>query len=214
MSIKSKVFAGAAALSVMAGGLGVAGAMTAQAATPSCGSRCVSIYTEGWGAGNILDVYKRVDKVGQKVILWAPSNYDPAEDFTAAFEGSVHSFYEAGLASAALNLHYGKDPAFELEYAPYGVESGLCVGVAKTAANGEAVTLQQCGASSKSVWVVDRAQGTKNGVPLINGSDTNFADPYVLTNRAGVLYTQQLSGFSNGTINDNQIWAGEAGVQL
>ena len=55
------------------------------------------------------------------------------------------------LVSSAVELHYGSglgtatgpngfpnDPAFELEYTPYGVGSGLCVGVAWTAAPGRA----------------------------------------------------------------------------
>ena len=83
-------------------------------------------------------------------------------------------FYAAGMVTAALALHYGcvagvspagmndcsgrrdfNDPAFEIEYTPFGVDSGLCVGVAATAVQEEGVTLQECGASSKTVWAVD-----------------------------------------------------------
>ena len=94
------------------------------------------------------------------------SNSDPAEDFSAELSGSVSDFYAAGMVSSALALHYGctsaptvlganiqcstinpgtNDPAFELEYAPFGRDSGLCVGVASTAAAKEHVTLQGCG---------------------------------------------------------------------
>ena len=66
-----------------------------------------------------------------------------------------------------MELHYGggstspggvksaDDPAFEIEYAPYGVQSGLCVGVAATAAQGGKVSLQPCGVTSKTVWIAD-----------------------------------------------------------
>ena len=85
-------------------------------------------------------------------------------------------FYAAGMVDAAMALHYGcvaadrssragprcrsgptdlNDPAFEIEYTPYGVDSGLCVGVATTAFQDEGVTLQPCGVSSKTVWIVD-----------------------------------------------------------
>ncbi len=102
------------------------------------------------------------EKVGQPIILFRTANYDPAEDLTVAFQGTVADFFAARLVSAALNLHYGggakgfpNDSAFENEYAPFGVDSGLCLGVAATAFNDEGVTLQPCGVSSKTVWIVD-----------------------------------------------------------
>ena len=76
------------------------------------------------------------------------------------------------------------DPAFEIEYAPFGVDSGLCSGVAATAYQGEHVTLQPCGVSGKTVWIVDFNENNFDnfpGVPLINGSNTNFSHPFVLT---------------------------------
>ena len=35
------------------------------------------------------------------------------------------------------------------------MDSGLCVGVAMTAFQNEKVSLQPCGVSSKTVWIVD-----------------------------------------------------------
>ena len=81
--------------------------------------------------------------------------------------------------SSAVELHYGAglglperpdcrgngfpdDPAFELEYTPFGVGSGLCVGVASTAAQGTKVSLQPCGASSKTVWIVDTLDSARS----------------------------------------------------
>ena len=65
------------------------------------------------------------------------------------------------------------------------MDSGLCVGVAATAAQGSDVSLQPCGVSSKTVWITDTIDtpATLRGgyVPLINGSDTNFSHPFVLT---------------------------------
>jgi hypothetical protein len=214
MSIKSKVLGGTAALAVMAGGLGVAGAVTAHAATPSCGSRCVALTNPA--LGGVTDVYKRTAKVGQAVITWGATNYDPAEDFTFAAQGTVHQFYKAGLASSALNLHYSKDLAFEIQYTPYGVDTGLCIGTGSVAGNGTKVTLQPCGNSSKTLWVFDKADASWSGSapvsPLINGSDQNFATPYVLTDSNGSLVTRTLNKFSNGTIVDSQIWTYAKGV--
>ena len=64
------------------------------------------------------------------------------------------------------------------------MDSGLCSGVAATAYQGEGVTLQPCGVSGKTIWIVDFNENNFNnfpGVPLINGSNTNFSHPFVLT---------------------------------
>jgi hypothetical protein len=259
MSIKSKVFAAAATLTLV-GGVGAASALTAgsaSAATPSCGWTCVDIFSHNYGThhhpGFVMDVLRQGEKVGQPVILFRTSNSDPAEDFTIAYQGQVSDFAAAGLMSPALALHYGggcefwnnvghppvptcqkyfpNDFAFEFEYAPYGVDSGLCVGTPTTAAQDTFVSLQPCGASSKTVWVVDIANSTGHSffnlyVPLINGSTTNFSHPYVLTYPQNSyptdmprpqLTTQTLQQFSNGgfvnggTVNANQEWGGDFG---
>lgn len=213
MSIKSKTIAGAAALSMVIGGVGVATAGAANAATPSCGPTCVTYFTQHQGKGAVLDVYKRVAKVGQKIILWPPSNIDPAQDFVYMAQGTVNHFFRLGLVSAALKLHYGRDQAFELEYAPYGVGTGLCVGVGTTAKNLTQVSLQMCGASSKSLWVEDSADASGGFEPLINGSNNNFSHPFVMTSHAGnQVITYQLGKFSDGTVSDHQMWAPWFGV--
>ncbi len=152
-----------------------------------------------------MDVFKQGERVGQPIILFRQSNGDPAEDFTISYQGQVSDFLAAGLVSQNVALHYGggcefyapgapattdncdvfypNDFAFEVEYAPYGVNSGLCVGVASTAVNGTDVSLQPCGVTAKTVWIqdVDNATGFVDSyAPYINGSDTNFSHPYVL----------------------------------
>jgi len=244
MSIKSKVLAAAATLT-MVSGVGLAGTLTAgtaSAATPSCGHNCVDIFSRQFGTHKtpnfVVDVLRQGEKVGQPMILFRTANFDPAEDFTYAFQGTVADFFAAGLVSAAVNLHYGggaagfpNDPAFELEYAPFGVDSGLCMGVAATAFNDEGVTLQACGVSSKTVWIVDTFDSPttiRNGyVPLINGSDTNFSQPFVLTypnirfptdKPRPQLVVTNITGSSHGggpvegTVNDDQLWGADLGI--
>ncbi len=48
MSIKSKVFAAAATLTLV-GGVGAAGAISASAATPSCGFTCIEVFNHNFG---------------------------------------------------------------------------------------------------------------------------------------------------------------------
>ncbi len=244
MSIKSKVLATAATLTLV-GGIGTAGALTAgtaSAATPSCGHSCIDVFSHQFGTHRspnfVVDVLRQGEKVGQPIILFRTANFDPAEDFTVAFQGTVADFFAAGLVSAAVNLHYGggakgfpNDFAFENEYAPFGVDSGLCLGVAATAFNDEGVTLQPCGVSSKTVWIVDTFDSPTtlfNGyVPLINGSDTNFSHPFVLTYPNNSFPTDMprpqlvvtnITGSSNGpgpvlgTVNVNQLWGADFGI--
>ena len=248
MSIKSKVFAAAATLTLV-GGVGSMAAVSAGAATPSCGRNCIDIFSRQFGTHRqpnfVLDVWRQGATVGQPIILFRTSNSDPAEDFTTSFQGLTSEFNAAGLVSNAVALHYGcagqfgnnsctrgvDDPAFEVEYAPYGVDSGLCVGLARTAYQNEHVSLQPCGVSSKTVWIVDTndspATIRHDYVPLINGSDMNFSHPFVLTYPKNgfptdkprpQLFVQNLTGFSHGrgtpigSVQDNQLWGADWGV--
>jgi hypothetical protein len=259
MSIKSKVFAAAATLTLV-GGVGAAGALTAgtaSAATPSCGPACIDIFSHQFGTHKspnyVVDVLRQGNKTGQPVILFRTANYDPAEDWTLAFQGTVADFYAAQLVGAPVALHYGcipgsggnfpdcygqthfavNDPAFEIEYAPFGVDSGLCMGVVATAFNDEGVTLQPCGTSSKTVWIADIFDSPSTlfsgYVPVINGSDNNFSQPYVLTYPNNSVPTDMprpqltvtnLTGSSQGfppgpelgTVNVNQLWGADFGV--
>ena len=266
MSIKSKVLSVAATLALV-GGVGTAGVLsagTASAATPSCGASCINIFSHQFGSfrspNYTVDVLRQGEKTGQPIILFRQSNYDPALDWTVAFQGTTADFFAAGLVSSSLALHYGciagvnfpncpfnvssisgsKSSdylAVENEYAPFGVDSGLCMGVAATAFNDEGVTLQPCGVSSKTVWIADIFDSPStlfNGyIPTINGSDTNFSQPFVLTypnngfptdKPRPQLVVTNITGFSNtsppfnipgpelGTVNDNQLWGADFGV--
>src|SRR5882672_7309592 len=147
MSIKSRILAATAALTVV-GGLGTAGALSASAATPPCGHRCIDIFSREFGTHShpnfVLDVWRQTARAGTPIILYRTSNTDKAQDFTVSFQGTVSDFFAAGLVSSALNLHYSHNRAFEFEYSPNGVNSGLCVGTASTAANGTPVVLVPC----------------------------------------------------------------------
>jgi hypothetical protein len=263
MSITSRVLAAAATLT-MVGGVGVAAALTsgaASAATPSCGISCIDVFSHQFGTHKspkyVVDVLRRGEKIGQPVILFRTANFDPAQDWTVAFQGTTADFFAASLVSSAVALHYGcipgpggnfpdcygqtrfavDDPAFEIEYAPFGVDSGLCMGVAATAFNREGVTLQPCGVSSKTVWIADAFDSPDtlfNGsIPAINGSDTNFSHPFVLTypkdsvptdKPRSQLVVTNLTGSSRtsppfnipgpelGTVNVNQLWGADFGI--
>ncbi len=245
------------------GTAGVLSAGTASAATPSCGIACVNLFSYQLGTHRspnyTVDVLKQGEKVGQPNILFRTANYDPALDWTFSFTGTVIDLFEAGLVSANTALHYGCIPgadfvtcpfniagfnipqqnfssnllAVENQYSPFGVDSGLCMGLAATAFQGEGVTLQPCGVSAKTVWILDTldqsftAAWAHGYIPLINGSNTNFSQPFVLTYPANgfptdkprpQLVVSNLTGFSFhvgnlfGTgANGNQLWGATFG---
>ena len=225
MSVKSKILAATAALT-LAGSLGAAGAMTANAATPSCGHRCINIFSRLFGnhfnPNFVLDVFRQGAWAGQPIILFRASNSDPAEDFTISRQGTVNDFYNAGLVTSSLNLHYSNFEAYEIEYSPNGTDSGLCMGVSDTAYAGEKVTLKPCGESSKTLWIVDSYDDIRGFyVPLINGSNTNFSHPFVLQYPVDSYPTEiwrpqleigNLSKDSRNTVTLNQQWSANLGV--
>ena len=196
-----------------------------------------------------LDVFRQAEKAGQPIILFRTTKSDSAQHWFVSAHGTTANFYAAGRVGAAVAQHYGciprvnfpncygqtavavNDPAFELEYAPNKVDSGLCMGVASIAVPGEGVTLQPCGVSARTVWIADifgSPTTLSNGyVPLINGSDTNFSQPFVLTYpQSGFptdvprpqLLVSKITGLSQGsppepklgTVKGNQLWGADS----
>jgi hypothetical protein len=180
----------------------------------------------------VLDVQNNGDADGQPIVLFRTANSDPAEQWTVSSQGTTAVFFTAGLVSAAVAAHYGcvpqvnftncygqtavNDPAFEIEYAPGGAQSGQCMGVASTAVQGEGVTLEPCGVSARTVWIEDisgsSATLSSGYIPLINGSDTDFTQPFVLTYPVNGYPTDtprpqlQVDMITGGAVAANQLW--------
>jgi len=232
VGLRNKILAAASVLT-LAGGLAAAGAATSNAATPSCGHRCVNLFSKKFSdalttkPGYVIDVLRQAAAVGQPLIMFQSSNSDPAEDFTVALQGTVSDFIAAGLVSKNVGIHYANDLAWEFEYSPNGADSGLCIGLPSAPINNAPVSLQPCGVSSRTVWVTDSENVQRGGVftfpyvPLINGADTNFSHPFVLTYPSNgnpgdkprpQLVTQTLHQYSHGQVYDNQQWSAFFGV--
>ena len=83
MSIKTKVLAAAATLTV-AGGLSTVGTLPATAATPQCGPHCIQVFSAKFitnGSPDFVEtVFQGVGTVGQPTIVAPPSSTDPAGD--------------------------------------------------------------------------------------------------------------------------------------
>jgi hypothetical protein len=233
MSFKSKVLAGAATLALVGGAAATMTAGPANAATPSCGHRCINLFSKKFSdvlttkPNFVVDVWRQGVRVGQPIIMFQSSNSDPAEDFTVSLQGRVSDFVTAGLVSPALAIHYANDFAWEFQYSPNGVDSGLCIGTSSAPITNAGVSLQPCGVSAKTVWITDVQNIERGGVftfpyvPLISGAGSNFSNPFVLTYPQNgnptdkprpQLVTQNLHQFSRGQVFDNQQWSAFFGI--
>jgi hypothetical protein len=221
MSIKSRIVMSAAALTLVAG-VGAAGTLTASAATAACGVTCLTWHSLAFGNGHpptiVLGVQNQVGQVGQPLILTGASGANPGEDFQVSTQGVVSDFVAAGLMAPGLDTLYSSLEVIELQYTPSGIPSGLCVGVANTPGLATPVTLQPCGVSAKTTWIVDPAPGTAAPAQvsaLINGAtNSSFQHPYSLTTLLpGVpLFTAPLELSLPTAILDHQLWAPWFGV--
>ena len=222
MSIKTKVLAAAATLT-LAGGLSMAGTLSASAATPQCGQRCVQIFSAKFGPGFIETVFHGIPAAGVPTILHRASSSDPAEDLIVPLAGPVSMFYSLGMVSAAVNSHYGSEPAVQVEYAPLGVPTGLCAALARTAYQNEGLTLQPCSTPGTTVWILDFGDSPATAptyFPLVNGSTRDFAHPFGMTingNPAHKPFPQikvrHLIG-NPAHVPDNQLWGSAFGIVM
>lgn len=228
---------------VTAGALIAAGSTAASAHTvthrdtPACNSTCVSLFGADLGPSVDLNAYVKGDdgiggKVGTRVNLHLTANFRPNGDWEPDITGFVAEycgFYAGDLFSPTSYVctHYASFAVIEMDWAPFGNESGLCAGVA-SAVNGASVTLQPCGVSAKTVWIADRDHASQGGnclnaaplpvgpatnyCPFINGGDTAFSHPLVLALNTGTskpqnalqLATENLVG---GEIRSNEAFA-------
>jgi hypothetical protein len=189
MSIKSKVLAAAAALTV-AGGLSTAEALPASAITAQCtqgGTQtCIQIFSKAFGSyaspGFVETVFLGIPVAGVPTILHSANSTDPAEDLLS-IGGTVSQFYAKGMVSAAVNAHYGTEKAAQIEYAPHGRPTGLCAALARTAYQNEGLTLQRCTVPGTTVFIIDSADapGAGSYFPIVNGSTTDFTHPFAMT---------------------------------
>jgi surface antigen len=209
-----KAVVGLAGLALAGGAClgGIAAAPIAGAASPACGSSCWSLYNQKFGSADVSAVSGVTAATGQAVILAAATS-STAEDWRQEFNGTVADFYAAGLMNATLNQYYGSDQVWQFEYAPGGIDSGECLGIASGPGQGTKVTLQPC-TEINSTWIYDSVAAVGGYVPYISGADTKYPAPYVLTaTLAGDDFTTQaLRVDSTGVAAKDQMWQLISGV--
>jgi hypothetical protein len=188
LSIKRRVLAAAATLMIV-GGVSAAATGATSAATEACDTRCISVFSSELGTYEHPNFVEAVlggggANVGQPVGLKRASGTDPSEDILpggATRGGTVSDFYADGLVSAEANRHYGHLDAVQQKYAPFGHETGLCVGLARVAYQNEGLTLQPCD-DPTTVWVIYPAPAATTGgyFPIVNATTTDFRRPFAM----------------------------------
>jgi hypothetical protein len=179
----------------------------AGASTTTCGSGCTSPSVESLGTSKYLEVSSLGSPPSEEsngtpatVAMAAASTTNSAEDWTTVSEGTVAAAIGAGIVNAALGFNYGGDQTIELQYAPDGVTSNLCLAEGSPTNQEDVtseyttlpVTLVQCGTSGGSLWIPD----TNN-----NQETPGYDD---LINCGGVVsntWSTSLSGWSGTATN-------------
>ena len=189
MSFKSNLL-GAAATLTMVGGLSAVGTVSSSAATPQCGPHCIEVFSPRFGTADqpkfVETARGGVARLGAAAILYSASSSNPAEDWVVPSGGPVpvSRFFSDGLVSATVDSHYGKLEAAQIEFAPYGKATGLCTGVSETPYQNEGLSLQPCKIPGNTVWIIDTSAAprtAKGNSALINGSSTDFSQPFAMT---------------------------------
>jgi hypothetical protein len=211
-----RYFNSAVAVVAVSGFLAVGAATAASATskpdvTPPCGASCITISSAQYGPNFVLNANS-----GGGARLRSLGNSYSHEDFIVDWYGTVRDAAHDGLISrkSFAYINYRNYDAYELALAPYGVTTGLCEGVASASFNGEAVTARPCGASAKTLWILDAAYATGPYVPAINGSDANFSTPKALTatGQTSKLIVNRLQTYSAPAAADNQLFTEVTGV--
>jgi hypothetical protein len=128
------------------------------------------------------------------------------------------------MVSADVNNHYGNLLAVQQEYAPLGVRSGLCVGLATVAYQNEGLTLQPCSVPALTLWIIDTPDSPATApayFPIVNASTTDFSRPFAMDlPQEEVASAHQLLEIrvrrlqflgSDKTLPDRQLWGAHFG---
>jgi hypothetical protein len=200
----------------------------ASAATSACGPTCLSVFSPELGTyahPNFVEhVFGGVASVGQPTGLNQASGSDPSEDFINPVSGDVADYYAMGMVSAEVNSHYGTLKASQLEYAPLGILSGLCVGVAADPFENQALSLQPCTVPGRTVWIIGTALSPATAgahlFPIVSGATSDFARPFAMSYPRNIDTTEALPPIrlrhlqfegDESTLPETQLWGVKSG---
>ena len=235
---RAAVAIGAAALILGTLGAGVASAATHphKNATLVCAFNCFNLSNlqlDGTGFGSFIQ-NAHGGATGGSLNMRAEGINKENEDFGGGFITDVGTVGVPGSGACDTGLLpatsifctnatvFSADPVFEANFAPDSNETGLCVGLAVKGVP-QPVSLMPCGATTRTLWVGDAAQGlggdcriAGNYCPWIAASDTYLSHPLVLTVDNGTRHPANQLGVtrenpSGGLVQDYQQFTTEPG---
>jgi hypothetical protein len=190
-------------------------AVPANAASRACGDTCLTLTAQEFGPEYVTAVPAGSVAAGTPIVM-APGSAITREDFESSYYGTASADYTSGqLVSAAVAQAWPQDPVYQIFYAPGGVRSDLCLGMAGTAETGAEVTLQPCYTPLRTEWIALLNDSDNGYTPLISGTDTSTAGPLVLTanSQSSALTTSHLITFpGNAYPATNQMWKALYGI--
>jgi hypothetical protein len=204
--LKKRTLVGLAALALAGGAALAATTPTANAATIRCGGACTTLFSQKFGASDVVALGP--SSTGVLSAFW----YTTSEDFYVQAVGTVNDLYRVGVIAKAVNNTYAQDVVYQLEWAPGSHLSGKCL---SAASGSSAVTLSTCGQAAGTLWVgLSGLQGSSNYIPMMNAAlSTKSAMLLTATTATGPLTVTQMnltSSTSNGvtttTVSQYQMW--------
>lgn len=199
-------------------------------ATPACGKNCFNLSSLTFGRQEIQSTMIKKDngvggKVGTRLTLSRATDSSPNEDFTGGYVGTVAQLCNEGQLSPYICNNYGPSsiiegyfPVYESDWSPYGNQSGLCAGAARPVESNENVTLQNCGAGNTTFWVADLNNAHIGYTPFLNGADSNFTHPLVLsvvsTKWGRRLRLERLNLLTGNYVPNEEMWTLRFGVEV
>jgi hypothetical protein len=187
----------------------------ANAASRACGDACLTLTAQEFGHEYVTAVPLGSVRAGTPIVM-APGSAVTREDFESSYYGTALAAYTGGqMVSAAVAQGWPSDPVYQIFYAPGGVRSDLCLGVAGTAETGTEVTLQPCNTPLRTEWIALLSDADNGYTPLISGTGTSTTSPLVLTanSQSSALTTSQLITFpGNAYPATNQMWQALYGI--
>ena len=227
MPITHKIVNSAAQLALVIS-LSMAATLGATAATPACGAHCISIFSKELGnykaPGAVEATLDGSANAGEPVILNQANGSDTSQDLVPAGGKIVSDFYKSGMVSADVNARYGSLKAAQIEYAPGGKVTGLCVGLSKAPYENESLSLQPCTVPALTVWIIDTADSPTTAAsgyfPIVNAATSDFARPFAMSlsqtevdnHETLHIYVAQLQFQADKTLTDQQLWGAHFGV--
>jgi hypothetical protein len=136
----------------------------------------------------------------------------------------VSDYFAMGRVSAEVNNHYATQTASQLEYAPSGMRTGLCVGVATDPFENDALSLQPCTVPGRTVWIIatrlSPATAAAGLFPIVSRATSDFARPFAMSYPRHIDTTEALPPIrlrhlqlqhDKSTLADTQLWGVRCG---